>query len=1055
MALTQTQVSQLYVMILGRASEGEGNEYWQTVGTNVQATADLMLASPGAKKFFGDKLNSNEEFATHIYQNLLNREPDAEGLAYWVGRLETEGVTKGQVISEMLNALMNQDDTEDKKIFENKVAVSDFVAEKIYNVDLEDQTLFEEFISKVTQDASSVEAAKKAVTAEANKEITGDIQYLDETRDVLKGTDANDLFVADVIQNQNGEQVNTLGSGDRLDGGKGVDTLEATLISAYNVAGNAMDITPTTNNIENVIINAQLSDNKKLGGIENTVNLNATKMDGVVKISSKHSDADLLVKNMSSITKGLYDGSTKDQTVEFAYSGNADTNWKQADMTVLYDQDYLVRNAENENSIEIRLANLYENKKQNEPIVSFDSIIVELTGKGTLTVDITDAQGLKGKEAYDKIFELLNAAFEEAEWDVSAKTLSPRDLIFSDDVAEYVQGENAGVYWPILVTNKGSEPFKLVDFTSNNKSEHGNRLETWVKNPIQSTDTPVSINVDLEKVGSAADGGSLVIGSMNKDYANEYGKYQDITTTDTVAGFDEFNVHVKGDKTKNSSLSNLSSTNNTLRKVTIDSAEGKNGKYADLTIGNSNTVVATPTNGIVDSDDAANAFKDVQIMDASAFKGDLTLNAGITGEIVEKYLNNYENTTLYGLNKELAHFEYKGGSGNDVLNIFIENVDAITDTLASNFLADVAYDGTNAFATGAELSTNGKNVFDMDINGGAGDDEITVKFDINTIDTTVFSGTNITINGGAGNDTIDISGSNYASTPALTNSLKTFTVAFEGKFGHDTIIGFDVAAATTDEIFKSDEVQAIDLTGFVAHKDETIFVTVGDKTTSFKATADMTDVQIANKVVEMLEVPTSGTATATQLFDNGSVGVLTAPVIENIVATGIDVKSVTVEVRNQVEANGTYDKDTTPIHTTESVTLLQGGINYSADGAIDPTDFSTATPSFSGLDILDFSAYKVDALVTLESVYTGTNLITTATAKVGTISTSGDKFLALIESEHKQGVYDVYQATQTTAGLTIDEVKATGALGSIDLSDTTTNITAAGSGFIDGSQFLI
>lgn len=29
MALTQEQVSQLYVAIFNRASEGEGNEYWQ------------------------------------------------------------------------------------------------------------------------------------------------------------------------------------------------------------------------------------------------------------------------------------------------------------------------------------------------------------------------------------------------------------------------------------------------------------------------------------------------------------------------------------------------------------------------------------------------------------------------------------------------------------------------------------------------------------------------------------------------------------------------------------------------------------------------------------------------------------------------------------------------------------------------------------------------------------------------------------------------------------------------------------------------------------------
>ncbi len=62
LGLTRTQVSQLYVTLLGRASEGNGNAYWMTDQPNMTATANIMLDTDAAKTYFGATLADNQAF---------------------------------------------------------------------------------------------------------------------------------------------------------------------------------------------------------------------------------------------------------------------------------------------------------------------------------------------------------------------------------------------------------------------------------------------------------------------------------------------------------------------------------------------------------------------------------------------------------------------------------------------------------------------------------------------------------------------------------------------------------------------------------------------------------------------------------------------------------------------------------------------------------------------------------------------------------------------------------------------------------------------------------
>lgn len=835
----------------------------------------------------------------------------------------------------------------------------------------------------------------------------GETQYLTVGQDKLDGTAGNDKFVAYVAQNQNGQEANTLGSGDVITGGNGVDTLDAQIISAYNLGGTVKDVTPITKSVENIILHAETNSNST--GAQD-VTVNAKYMEGVKTIASNYSDASLTLKNVT--TKGV-SGGTASQTIAMEYTGNKDTNWDESDMTVYYDQDYLVRSANAENGVDIVLMDLYENKKNGHPVASFDKITINLDGKGSVEVVITDEiQALSGKAAYDAIVTAMNAAFVAKGWNVEASTLAAEDAIFSTNVESYTKGQSAGNYYPIRLVNSGEEKFGQITFVSDASVGHGNRLETYTPIAESKFDTPVKINVDLEKVGLAADGGALVIGSMNKDGNNVFGNNQGVTTTDTVAGFDEFNVTVKGDKSKNSSLSALHSTDNTLRKVTVDSAANS---VANLTIGNSNTG-ATFVPGTDDSTDFAKAFKDVQIFDASEFKGDLELNAGFTAEIVNKYLANTTDTTLYGLNSaatELASFSYKGGAGNDKLNLALD----LNKIANANFTDNNYVDATPNYAG---TGTNGDNVFKMKIEGGAGNDTIIVDADATGTFTGITS-TNITIDGGLGNDTIDISSSTGWS----------YNVAFSGNhFGHDTITGFDAGVVTL-----TNETQSIDLAGFTAHKDEVIVVTVGNVQTTYKATADMNTANILTQVVTMLEAPGGVIIpTATQKFDNGTGATVNGTKLE-LLATDKNVNSVTVEIRSQVEAGGTYDKDTTPIHTADSVTHSQGGLLNGATGA----------------DTLDFSAYNTKSLF-VGSVNATTGVATVTTTGVNadnlaagagaTTLVAGDKFIWIEASAHNSEVFNVYEATATAA--------TTGAIDFLGTDANATKGNAIGSFDLDG-----
>jgi hypothetical protein len=181
MALSKTQISELYVAIFNRASEGSGNTYWQTFSSDDSAAevASAMLASTAAEDYFGSSLDENQAFIETIYENTLSKTlaDDPDGIAYWVGRLDS-GESRGQIVSELVAAVANFADATDPATiraynqFNNRVEVSNYTADNLQDVpdDFATSLAFGEGGLVVSEDAATVTSAQSSVDAIVNPE---------------------------------------------------------------------------------------------------------------------------------------------------------------------------------------------------------------------------------------------------------------------------------------------------------------------------------------------------------------------------------------------------------------------------------------------------------------------------------------------------------------------------------------------------------------------------------------------------------------------------------------------------------------------------------------------------------------------------------------------------------------------------------------------------------------------------------------------------------------------------------------------------------------------
>ncbi|MBP5491231.1 MAG: DUF4214 domain-containing protein [Clostridiales bacterium] len=97
-------VERLYTVALGRASEAEGKAYWmEQVGKKGLTGADcarfFLLDSP---EFMNRNL-PDDEFVETLYKTFFGRASEADGKAYWLGRLAS-GSTKAELVNDFIES---------------------------------------------------------------------------------------------------------------------------------------------------------------------------------------------------------------------------------------------------------------------------------------------------------------------------------------------------------------------------------------------------------------------------------------------------------------------------------------------------------------------------------------------------------------------------------------------------------------------------------------------------------------------------------------------------------------------------------------------------------------------------------------------------------------------------------------------------------------------------------------------------------------------------------------------------------------------------------------
>jgi hypothetical protein len=95
------RVIRLYLAYFDRAPEPAGLAYWQQrldAGTSTVNTASAFFSqSQEFTTTYGD--TTNQQFVTLVYQNVLFRQPEADGLVYWTGQLDQGKTTRGKLMT--------------------------------------------------------------------------------------------------------------------------------------------------------------------------------------------------------------------------------------------------------------------------------------------------------------------------------------------------------------------------------------------------------------------------------------------------------------------------------------------------------------------------------------------------------------------------------------------------------------------------------------------------------------------------------------------------------------------------------------------------------------------------------------------------------------------------------------------------------------------------------------------------------------------------------------------------------------------------------------------
>ncbi|WP_077530414.1 DUF4214 domain-containing protein [Vreelandella utahensis] len=690
---TQEQVLELYIAILDRSPTQEEFDFWTSGITSGVASVETMRSSlvndtEAGQNLYNDE-NSREDVVTALYQNLFGREPDAEGLDYWVNTSEANA-------DQLALALLNGAGESDRAAIDERV----------------DQA-----------------AAELGVEDGGGEQpgVPGETFALTENRDNLEGTENDDTFVGDVGQNDLGAISNALASGDVVDGGAGYDTIEATMINDNEVDfGGSQDPMPRTEDVEELSLNA-LED----------VTLDADQVSGEQHYTSVDSRGDLIVNNVDIGSNQI----TKDITLEMK-----DTQ-QGSDLGVYFNEQDLKAAPDEVNQAAEFFIQVADGNAQDpeEPLanVEFD---LQFTQDGSTETfeNLTSTDG-----TYQGLVEAVQTALTDAGLTDYTVELGNEFNEFTTDNGQTFDLDYTG--YSVNVTDDGGEPFENIEFTPTQKS--GTELaiilaQSSIREEREVITNQVETTVVADGVGRGSDGGEIVVGSTSSSDSStgievfnvtveNSSVVHDISTTNdgnsSWNGFQELNLtngDVKGDfvltNTEGTDVDTHGNVDSTGFKQGLDAINAENFE-GDIVLGRDNDIVdAVALNAAVEGNVTYNATLTTGVTHTAVTGAgddvyDVALNNDSSIAINAGNGSNFVNVTegaspassasiTTGSGEDTVEgnavsIEANTGSGNDV--IYAENTGA-----KANFVIDTSTFGDDTATPAAEGSV------DASINSG-------------------------------------------------------------------------------------------------------------------------------------------------------------------------------------------------------------------------------------------------------------------------------------------------------------------------------------------------
>jgi hypothetical protein len=229
--------------------------------------------------------------------------------------------------------------------------------------------------------------------------------------------------------------------------------------------------------------------------------------------------------------------------------------------------------------------------------------------------------------------------------------------------------------------------------------------------------TPISVDVELHKVGQDGDGGNLVIGGKDQDLIDD-----DVDQND---GIEVFNIEVLGNEDRPSNLGQIVSTNGALRTVNIDSETRTDDSYAALTV----------RGGEFESEfdqefDSSRPFGGTLTnLNANTFFGDLYIGTDVAALNIDTFSATGGGDVFYNAEKtdDGVFTSTMTGAGSDTIIYDIDG-DSV-DTIGEGFMVSTgAGDDSIEVTLEGEVSQSTMYLLDnLDITSGSGDDYILVE----------------------------------------------------------------------------------------------------------------------------------------------------------------------------------------------------------------------------------------------------------------------------------------------------------------------------------------